>query len=218
MKIDADTQFVCDKNDWLVGLDFANWTRYYFLVKDSISFDRKNILEIGGGSGLVRNCLEPVCQNYTTLDVNDNLSPDVISDVCANVPELRNKFDCVIAADILEHIPFATVKSAVENLHSYLQSGGYALITIPHRRSNFMYMTPYNVPKFFNVPTGLLSLGGFYRRFIKKKIWIDPCHCWEIGDGEHKVSDVNRIFTDSGFEIEKFQDLYYVDYWVLKKV
>ena len=218
MKVDADTQFICDKNDWLSGLDFSNWTRYYFLVKDSVSLDRRDILEVGGGSGLVRNCLEPLCHSYTTLDVNDNLSPEVVSDVCANVPELRDKFDCVIAADILEHIPFDSVRIAVENLHSYLQVGGYALITIPHRRSNFMYMTPHNIPKFFSVPTGFLSLGGFYRRFIKKKIWIDPCHCWEIGDGRHKVNDVNLIFTDCGFEIEKLQDLYYVDYWVLKKI
>jgi len=217
MSIDKKTQFSCNKKDWLKGLDFSNWTRYYFLIKDSILFDRNNILEIGGGSGLVRNCLEPLVSNYTTLDINDKLSPEIIADVCENVPKLQDKFDCIIAADILEHIPFNTVEPAVKNLYSYLERGGYALITIPHRRSNFMYMTPHNIPKFYSVPTGFLSLGGFYRRFIKRKIWIDPCHRWEIGDGNIKVKDVNKVFLDCGFKIEKFEEIYYVDYWVLKK-
>jgi len=138
MKIDKTTQFNCKKEDWLKGLDFLNWFRYYHLIKDVTSLDRKNVLEIGGGSGLVRNCLEPLTSNYTTLDINDNLSPEVVADVCINVPELKNKFDCVIAADIFEHIPFDTVQSAVSNLYSYLEEGGVALITIPHRQSIFL--------------------------------------------------------------------------------
>ena len=93
MNINEQTQFSCNKKDWLKGLDFSNWTRYYFLFKDSIFLDRKNILEIGGGSGMVRNCLEPFVSNYTTLDINDKLSPEIITDVCENMPKLQGKLD-----------------------------------------------------------------------------------------------------------------------------
>jgi len=78
-------------------------------------------------------------------------------------------------------------------------------------------MTPTQIPHVFTVPTGFLSLGAFYRRFIKRKIWIDPCHCWEIGGGNVKVKDVNSVLIDCGFEIQKLEKLLYVDYWILRK-
>ena len=62
---------------------------------------------------------------------------------------------------------------------------------------------------------GFLSFGSFYRRFIKRKIWIDPYHCWEIGDGHVRRADVELIFRDAGFAISKFEKLLWVDYWVL---
>ena len=216
-EINSQTQFSCRKEDWLDGLDFLNWYRYYHLIKSVISQEKENILEIGGGSGIVRNCLEPLVSSYTTLDINNNLSPEVVSDVCERVEKLKDQFDCVIAADILEHIPYSTVSSALANLHYYLKKGGSALITIPHRQSNFLWMTPTQIPHVFTVPTGFLSLGAFYRRFIKRKIWIDPCHCWEIGDGNVRVKDVNNLILESGFEVEHFEKLLYVDYWILKK-
>jgi hypothetical protein len=79
-------------------------------------------------------------------------------------------------------------------------------------------MTPLKTdPWVFTVPTGFLSLAGFYRRFIKRKIWIDPHHCWEIGDGSIKKVDVERLFRRSCFIIDKFRKLLYVDFWVLEK-
>ncbi len=78
-------------------------------------------------------------------------------------------------------------------------------------------MSPTNKPHVFTVPTGFLSPGAFYRRFIKRKIWIGPNHCWEIGDGKIRRRDVEAEFVKAGFSIDKFQKLLYVDYWVLKK-
>jgi 2-polyprenyl-3-methyl-5-hydroxy-6-metoxy-1,4-benzoquinol methylase len=130
---------------------------------------------------------------------------------------LAGRFDCVIAADVLEHLPFADLGKASANLFAYLKPGGHALITIPHRQSNFLFMSPTQVPHVFTVPTGFLSLGAFYRRFIRRKIWIDPHHCWEIGDGNVNIKMVNTIFAKSGFSVTQFKKLIYVDYWILEK-
>jgi SAM-dependent methyltransferase len=132
-------------------------------------------------------------------------------------PELVERFDCVIAADVLEHLPFADLAVVGANLFAYLRPGGHALITIPHRHSNFLFMSPKQVPHVFTVPTGFLSFGAFYHRFIKRKIWIDPHHCWEIGAGNIRVKDVEAVFRSLGFAVEKFDKLLYVDYWVLSK-
>jgi SAM-dependent methyltransferase len=210
-------QFSLSRGYYLSKLDFINWFRYYHLVKDVLLLGAANVLEIGTGSGMVRNCLKPLVQDYRVLDINPSLAPDVVADVRDPQSELWGHFDCLIAADVLEHLPFADLAVAGANLFTYLKPGGHALITIPHRQSNFLFMSPTYVPHVFTVPTGFLSLGAFYRRFIKRKIWIDPHHCWEIGDGHVRVRDVEAVFRSVGFTVEKFDKLLYVDYWVLSK-
>ncbi len=78
-------------------------------------------------------------------------------------------------------------------------------------------MTPTQIPHVVTVPTGFLSPGAFWRRFSKRKIWIDHNHCWEIGDGQVRVKDVDAVLRQQSFTVEKFDKLLYVDYWVLVK-
>lgn len=214
---DKELQFTCDRKVWLDNLDFLNWFRYYHLVKDVLRLGAADVLEIGTGSGMVRNCLKPLVRDYRVLDINPHLTPDVVANVRVPQSELLGRFECVIAADVLEHLPFVDLAVASANLFAYLKPGGHALITIPHRQSNFLFMSPTQVPHVFTVPTGFLSPGAFYRRFIKRRIWIDPNHCWEIGDGHVRVKDVESVYRAQGFTIEKFDKLLYVDYWVLSK-
>jgi hypothetical protein len=114
-------------------------------------------------------------------------------------------------------LPFNDLGLAITNIYEYLNPGGLALITIPHRQSNFLFMSPRQIPKVITVPTGFLSFGAFYRRFIQRKIWIDPNHCWEIGDGKIKKKEVDACFQSCNFKVKKFEKLLYVDYWVLER-
>lgn len=212
-----DSQFYLEKDYFLKQLDFLNWYRYFFIIKDAINFMPNTILEIGVGSGIVKSCLQPIVKKYTVLDINPKLQPDIMADLRDYQVILENKFDCIIAADVLEHMPFSDLKINLKNIYNYLKNEGKALITIPHRRSHFLFMTPRQIPHVITVPTGFLSPGAFYRRFIKRRIWIDPDHCWEIGDGKVRRSDVEKTFKRVGFCIEKFEKLLYVDYWVLGK-
>jgi len=217
MKNDFKKQFSVDREYYLNKLDFLNWFRYYYLVKDVLRLQTLSVLEIGTGSGIVRNCLKPLVQKYWVLDINAKLSPDIVSDVRERQAKIVSRFDCVIAADVLEHLPFSDLSKAVKNLYEYLKPGGYALITIPHRQSNFLFMSPNQIPRVITVPTGFLSVGAFWRRFIKRKIWIDPHHYWEIGDGNIKIKDLRDCFSHNGFKEVDFQKLLYVDYWILIK-
>lgn len=211
-------QFDWDKNYWVTNLDFQNWYRYYFIVKEVIGLKPKNILEIGEGSGVVKNVLDVQVEEYKTMDVNKNLNPDFLGDIREHREELLGRFDCVVIADVLEHLPFGDLEKACNNLASCLKNNGKVITTIPHRASHFLISTPFsNEPVAFRVPTGFLSLGSFYRRFIKRKIWIDPYHEWEIGDGHHGIKDVEAVFKKVGFQVEKFKKLVYVDFWVLNK-
>ncbi len=166
-----EKQFRLEQKYYLKQLDFLNWYRYFFIIKEVIDLLPSDILEIGTGSGIVRNCLQPLVKNYVVLDVNPKLKPDLVGDVRAYQDALENKFDCVIIADVLEHLPFSDFGKSLKHIHSYLRKDGKVLATIPHRRSHFLFMTPLKAdPCVFTVPTGFLSPAAFSRRFIKRKI------------------------------------------------
>lgn len=212
-----EEQFRLTQTYYLKQLDFLNWFRYFYIIKEAIDFGAQRILEVGSGSGIVRNCLRPLVERYVVLDINPELRPDVLADVRVHQPQLRQQFDCVIMADVLEHLPFSDMSRTLEHVSSYLTDPGEVIVTIPHRRSHFLFMTPAQQPRVITVPTGFLSLGAFYRRFIKRKIWIDPHHRWEIGDGTIERGDVESVFRTVGFRAKVFRKLLYVDFWVLAK-
>ena len=78
-------------------------------------------------------------------------------------------------------------------------------------------MTPTQIPHVFRVPTGFLSFGSFRRRFIKRKIWIDPHHEWEIGDGNITAEKIRSCFELKKFKILSYKKLIYVDFYILTK-
>lgn len=189
---DFDSQFNLDKEYYFKHLDFLCWYRYFFIIREVIDLNSRTLLEIGPGHGIVKSCLQPIVEKYQTMDINAELKPDILADMREFKPALKQRFDCIIASDVLEHIPFSDIKMVCSNIFNYLMPGGKAIITIPHRRSNFLFMTPSYKPHVFTVPTGFLSPGAFYRRFIKRRIWIDPYHLWEIGDDHTKKKTSNQ--------------------------
>ena len=212
---DKQKQFTLTPKDFFEKLDFLNWYRYFAIVKELSRLAPKTILEIGPGEGTVRRVYAPYAERYAVADVNPRLSPDFTGDVRTRFKEAEGAFDAVIAADILEHIPFADVQDALCNIKSYLQEDGYALITIPHQAWFVFYMS------WITYAHHILRAPDFVRTLFQqmrgRKInSIDRDHEWEIGDGKHSASDVERVMRNAGFEIEKREKLLYVDFWVLK--
>ena len=219
-EIDFNSQFSMNYGDYLKGIDLSNWYRYYFIIKEVINLKPKNILEIGVGNEIVKNCLQKFVKDYKVMDINPKLNPDILSDLRNFHQELKEKFDCLICAEVLEHMPFGDLEKNLTNLYNYLINGGKAIITVPHRRARILIITPfsYQKPLIITLPGWLKSSPkSFYRQFIKRKIWIDPHHCWEIGDGKIKKKDVENVFKKVGFNIDKFRKLLHVDFWVLSK-
>jgi hypothetical protein len=197
-------------------LDIIDWLRYFAILNIIMKVKPARTLEIGPGMGILKKLL-PGISTYSCMDVNGALSPDFIGDVRMENKELSGRFECVVAAQVLEHIPFGDVAVACKNLAGYLAPGGMLIITVPHRRSNFLFMSPDNILRVFTVPTGFLSFGAFYRRFIKRKIWIDPDHCWEIGDGTVTREGLEAVLAKAGLSRARFEKIFYSDLWVLEK-
>lgn len=215
-----NSQFGFKAKDYLKGIDFSNWFRYYFILQEVIALKPKNILEIGAGNAVVKNCLKDFVKDYKVMDINSKLKPDILSDLRKLSPELKEKFDCLICANVLEHMPFEDLNKNLSNIYNYLNCGGRAIISIPHRRARIMIVSPlsYQKAEIIELPFWLKSsLKSFFKQIVQKKVWIDPHHYWEIGDGKVKIKDVKEVMVRNGFEIERFKKLLHDDFWVLKK-
>jgi hypothetical protein len=212
---DFNSQFSRNYEHYIEGLGVDNWYRFFFVIKEVIKLKPRNILEIGAGNKIVRNCLSEFVPDYKVIDINPNLNPDFVCDLRDFQSLLEGKFDCVICTDVLEHIPFRDLGESLDNIYKYLGKSGKAIITIPHQR-HYFFLIMFNKAYTFTLPIGITP-GLFYSRFIKKDVWIDPDHCWEIGTGEIKKKDVEKKIEKAGFRIDKFMKALYVDFWVLDK-
>lgn len=211
-------QFNLSGNFYFDKLDFISWSRYYYVIKAFQEKKINSVLEIGSGDYIVKSIVEPYVGSYKTLDINDNMKPDYLGDILKYNDKLKNKFDLIIITDVLEHIPFDDVGIALNNMSQYLTTKGRIILTVPHRRTWFSFMSSINLsPRMFAVRNGLLSPKAFYRNFIIKKPWIDPHHCYEIGINGVSVKMFDKKITENHYNIIESKGIPYVNFWVIEK-
>lgn len=213
-----DRQYELTPRDYLANVDFYTWTRHFHVVKNLCAMVRGDVLEVGTGDGVVRRCVQPLVASYTVMDVNPRLQPDVLADLREPQPALAARFDAVVCTEVLEHLPFADLPTCLGHLVACLRPGGRLFLTLPHRKGHMLVVTPRQRLWAWRFPVGLTSLSEAWNRFVRRRIWIDPHHCWEIGDGRVRRADVERILATQGLRTETFAALPYCDYWVLARV
>ncbi|MCA0326623.1 MAG: class I SAM-dependent methyltransferase [Proteobacteria bacterium] len=214
---DFKEQFTLSQSSYLARMDFFTWVRHFHVLKDVVNRASGDVLEVGAGDGVLRRCAEPFVASYTVLDINSVLKPEINGDLRQYFPELKNGFDAIIATEVLEHMPFSDFRICLTNMKLYLRPGGLLFLTLPHRKGNMLIVTPRQRLLKWRFPVGLTSLSEAYNKFVRGRIWIDPHHCWEIGDGEVRRSHVDSILREQGWCIESLSLLPYCDYWVLGK-
>lgn len=208
-------QFQLTQKQYLAALDFFTWTRHFHVVKDLLARVDGEVFEVGTGDGVVRRCLEPFVRGYTVMDLNPQLKPEVQGDLLEPQPQLAGRFDAAVCTEVLEHLPFAQLGTGIANLAAVLRPGGRLFLTLPHRKGHLLVVTPRQKLLAWRFPFGTTSLSEAYNRFVRRRIWIDPNHCWEIGDGQVTRTMVEAVLAAQGFATEAFTPLPYCDYWVL---
>lgn len=212
-----DQQYTLTPRQYLAQVDFYTWTRHFHVLRDLCERVQGDVLEVGTGDGVVRRCLQPLVRSYIVVDVNPSLQPDVLADLRQPLPALAARFDAVVATEVLEHIPFAELPLCLSHLNGFLRPGGLLFLTLPHRKGHMLVVTPRQRLLKWRFPVGLTSLGEAWNRFVRRRIWIDPHHCWEIGDGQVTRAQVQRLLHAAGLATESFAELPYCDYWVLRQ-
>ena len=168
-------------------LSRERWISFWYQIMEVYKTSPAKVLEVGPGPGIVSEILKKMNIKVTTLDIDPRLNPEVCADVTA-LPFINKSFDTVLAAEILEHIPFNEVPKALKELSRVARKA--IVITLPHF-SNFapsiaLKLFPY-VPRFSKV---------FPVSFpIKHK--FDGQHYWEIGKLGFSLSTVRQMLIDS---------------------
>lgn len=214
---DFDAQFSLQPRDYLAGLDFYTWTRHYHVLRDLVANEQGDVLEVGTGDGVVRRCASPFVRSYRVMDINPALQPEVLGNLLDPQPALAGGFDAVVCTEVLEHLPFERLPAALAQLHAFLRPGGRLYLTLPHRKAHALFVTPRQRLWALRLPVGLTSLSEAWNRFVRRRIWIDPHHCWEIGDGRVRRRDVERRIAEGGLQRQSLCALPYCDYWILSR-
>ena len=167
-------------------MSYSNQAREFIRLKPT------NILEIGIGNGIVRDALRNLGFAVTTVDIDSELSPDHVASVSA-LPFPNDSFDAVLAAEILEHIPFEDFSKALAEIHRVARR--YVYITLPHAGAVFslnvkMPLLPRLI-LFFKIP------------FFWKQHIFNGEHYWELGKRNFPVSRIKTAIKKAVFNIRE---------------
>lgn len=165
---------------------------YWHQIKEIISLDPKNILEIGIGNGFVSRYLKQLGFTVTTVDFDARLKPDCVAKATA-LPFKDASFDVVASFEVLEHMPYEEALTSLREMQRI--SKRYVIVSTPDatRTYRIELQAPFlgNFKKLIHIP--LLP---------REKSPVQQHH-WEVGLKQYPLRRVADDFTSAGFIIEK---------------
>jgi len=149
------------------------------------------VLEIGPGAGLSSWFLRSWGYSVFTFDIDASIRPMVVADV-RSLPVIDSTFDCVMAAEVLEHLPFDQFQPALREIARVTRR--FALVTLPAPFAGIAAL--FNFP--FLRPFGLRA-GLPYR--VRHK--FDGQHYWELGKTGYSLRRVLQEIEACGFSVKE---------------
>ena len=195
-------------DDYFSHSQFISFAEQVRLVH---SLNRKRILEIGIGNGIVSEYLKKAGLDVTTFDINPNLKPDIVGNV-AHLDEfgLNRQFDIVLCAEVLEHTPFSDFHNIIQMISKITNE--YAIITIPRaRKTLFEFQLGIKLPKIPYVHKHII--------ISFPKSHIANTHHWELDSSKQTsltslTNIMNMHFTLIDSNSFRFRSRHY--YFILK--
>ncbi|WP_407306899.1 class I SAM-dependent methyltransferase [Desulfosporosinus sp. SB140] len=148
------------------------WMSYRAQVEAVVNLAAKNIkpvsiLEIGVGNGVVSSILRNFGYKLTTVDINRNLKPDIVGSVTELATIFKEqKFDIILCAEVLEHLPYKHFENCLE---SFSRLADWTVLTLPRSGRYLLLLNGFlknNWPIDINIRIPAKS--------------IEPEHHWEI--------------------------------------
>lgn len=173
-------------------LNFGRWMNYWHQVDSIRRLGERAVLEIGLGNGTVRDALEKLGFVITTLDIDRSLNPDVVGSA-TEIPLPDNSFGTVLAAEILEHLPWNEFGRALDEIRRVTKR--YAVISLPHSGYEFSFIV--KIPLFARKKI-IFKIPHFWKTHI-----FNGEHYWELGKKGFPVRRIKKVMVGHGFVIKE---------------
>lgn len=174
-------------------LDKPRWISFWHQIHEVVKTNPKSVLEIGVGNGVVANSLKMLGYKVTTVDIDREIKPDIIADI-RHLPFPKNKFDTILCAQVLEHLPFADFPLALGELHRV--SRKIVILTLPHDYLTYFLFTWKFIP--FIKPHTFFSLIPRRERHT-----FNGQHFWEIGKVGYSNKKIIEMIRKQQFLVLK---------------
>jgi len=183
----------------LYNKDYESKTRfisYYNQYKFIRKGKYKNVLEIGTGNGTLKILLEKIGVKIKTADIDTQLKPDIVLDLNKKI-ELKERFDCIVLFQTLEHIPYNRVRFVLKELFDYTEN---IIISVPIQLTYFylglkLPLTTMRKEFLFGIEK------TWNTRFLSRE------HEWELGTkGYRKNCFVKELGENGIMVVSEFQE------------
>ncbi len=181
---------------------------YYVQLREVFACAPSSVLEVGTGEHVLGNYLKNNTDiAYTSLDIAEDLSPDIVGDV-RKLPFPDNSFDVACAFEVLEHLPFDDFEQAIGELMRV--SKKQVIISLPHFGPPIKFL--------LKVPFFPEARFAFKIPFPRKHMFNGQ-HYWEIGKRGYPAHRIRAILARFGTLRKEFTPFgnQYHHFFVLEK-
>lgn len=166
------------------------WSSYWHQIAIMRSTGAESVLEVGMGEGVVARQLAAGGIKVETLDIAEDLKPDVVGSVTA-IPLPDKSYDAVLAAEVLEHITFDDLPQALREMVRVARK--FVMISVPH--PGYVFSIIYKVPL-------LPRISLLYKiPFFWKTHTFNGQHYWELGKKGYSVNKFLKEAKTAGLTL-----------------
>lgn len=191
-KFEAKTQVSREHYNHLTYDHRARWLSYWYQLRAILEFNPKKVLEVGLGNGLTTEYLRKQGVEVITMDIDATLNPDLVGSV-TKIPLPEASVDYVLAAEVLEHIPFSEVETALKEMRRVSREA--VVVSVPDSRRTLFY---------FGLKLPMLPrLDIFWKMQSREEHKFDGQHYWEMGKRGYSFQKIKTEIERAGFTIKK---------------
>lgn len=161
------------------------WASTWYQLREVLSHDPNDVLEIGPGLGILTSALSKFGVSVTTLDIDPELTPDVIA-TATDIPLPAESVDVTCAFQILEHMPFGDSLKSMSEMCRVSRKA--VIISLPDAKT--CWPTTITIPKIG--PFHIMIPRPFFR---PEEHVFNGQHFWEINKKDYPLNKVSKHFS-----------------------
>lgn len=185
----------------------SRWQSYWHQIDRVLVLNPKSVLVIGVGDSLVIEYLKKYILEVKTLDIEADLSPDILASV-EKIPLPDNSFDLVLCAEVLEHLPFEKFGQCLIELKRVTKKN--VVLSLPHFGPAVKFKV--KLPLFKELKLAIKIPISLKHQFTGQ-------HYWEIGKRNYSASKIKKIISSQFKVISDFVPFgnQYHHFYILEK-